>query len=397
MIVALSAGRDAPAEMRFRLALDEDAQWKLLTGPRPGVAELVALSTCHRTEMYATGDGTEADVVHAVAAVMPGLLPTDQNDMRFMQGADAIEHLFRVAAGLDSLVVGETQVLGQVRRALAMAQKAGAAGPVLSNIFGRALRLGRRVRAETALGKLAGSIGSIAAEYAAGRLGSLEGRPAVVVGTGEAARDAARGLWKQGADLTIVGRTPESAAEMASQLEARAEPIDSLYDVVGKSHAAVFAVGGGVILRPGNLAPRQEELLILDVSVPPAVDSEHIPGWIELRTLEDIPGPRGPEITDAVIDAEAIVKKEVADLQQWADTRASGGVIAELQGYADELVRNEVEKGTSGLDLSPEHVERIQAVARRIAAKLLHGPTSELRRSDEATRALIRRIFRLDA
>lgn len=398
MIVALSAGRDAPAEMRFRLALDEQAQWRLLTAPRPGVAELVALSTCHRTEMYATGDGSEADVVHAVAAVMPGLLPTDQNDMRFLQGTEAIEHLFRVAAGLDSLVVGETQVLGQVRRSLALAQKAGAAGPVLSNIFGRAIRLGRRVRAETPLGKIAGSIGSIAADYAADRFGDLKHRRAVVVGSGEAARDAARALWKREARLTVAGRSSESTKELAAQLGARPIPLRNLEDLLVDVDVAVFAVGGGELLDVSNLKPPRKdgELLVLDLSVPPAVGSNACPDWVEVRTLEDIPGPRGPEITDAVIDAEAIVKKEVADLQAWADTRASGTVIADLHAFAEELVRLEVGRAVSGWQLAPEHVERVHVLGRRIAAKLLHGPTAELRRSDEATRAMIRRIFRLD-
>src|SRR5688572_28997988 len=122
MIVALSAGRNAPAELRDRLALTEEGQRALLSGPRPGIGELIVLSTCHRTEIYATVDGLDSDVVHAVAAIMPGLLPTDQHDVSFMQGAEAIEHLFTVACGLDSLVVGEPQVLGQVRRALTLAQ-----------------------------------------------------------------------------------------------------------------------------------------------------------------------------------------------------------------------------------------------------------------------------------
>lgn len=149
MIVGLSAGRQAPAELRDRLALTEAGQRELLHGPRPGLAELVVLSTCHRTEIYATGDGLDSDVVHAVAAIMPGLLPTDHNDVRLMQGADAIEHLFRVSCGLDSLVIGEPQVLGQVRRALTLAEQAGSTGPVLKNIFSRAIRLGRQVRNET--------------------------------------------------------------------------------------------------------------------------------------------------------------------------------------------------------------------------------------------------------
>lgn len=281
---------------------------------------------------------------------------------------------------------------------MSLAQKAEAAGPVLSNIFGRAIRLGRRVRAETALGKLAGSIGSIAAEYAADRFGDLKGRHAVVIGSGEAARDAARALWKGGARLVVAGRSSESAGGLAAEFGGSAITLEELHDLLGETDVAVFAVGGGEMLDPSQLTDRRKngDLLVLDLSVPPAVSSQAPPKWVEVRTLEDIPGPRGPEITDAVIDAEAIVKKEVADLQAWADTRASGSVIADLHTFAGEVVQAEVARAVSGWDLSPDQLDRLQILSRRIAAKLLHGPTAELRRSDEASRAMIRRIFHLD-
>lgn len=395
MIVALSAGRQAPAELRDRLALTEAAQLDLLRGPRPGLAELLVLSTCHRTEIYATGDGLNSDVVHAVAAVMPGLLPTDHHDVNFLQGAEAVEHLFRVACGLDSLVVGEPQVLGQVRRALSLAEETGATGPVLANIFGRAIRLGRSVRSETPLGRLARSLGDFAADYLNERFEDLAGHEILVVGTGEIGRDAAFRCRKSGAHLRVVSRTLESAERLADEVGAEAYTLDALPGLLAQTEIAVVALAGDFQLRDSDLPePSRSPLLILDLSVPRVVDATSRDGR-EILDLNELPGPRGPEITDAMIDAESMVKKEVADLLHWADTRASGPAIKQLHGLADKVVQEELDRLGGSLGLSVEQEEKVRVLAQRVANKLLHGPTVELRRCNDADRATIRRIFQL--
>jgi glutamyl-tRNA reductase len=327
---------------------------------------------------------------------MPGLAPTDHHDVRFLHGPEAIEHLFRVACGLDSLVIGEHQVLGQVRRALVLAQEASAAGPVLSNIFGRALRLGRDVRAQTSLGRLGASIGTVAADYLEARFQGLSGRRAVIVGAGEAAADAAKAIWKAGAQLTIVSRTTESAENLAALVDATFRPMDQLEQALQDSDFALVAVLGGTLIQGSQLPKRSGEnpYLVLDLSLPRAIETSARDD-VEVRNLEEIPGPRGPEITEAVIDAEALVKKEVADLLHWADTRAAGPTIRELQKFAEDLVRDEVRRAAPGLQLDTEQIARIEALAMRVANKLLHGPAMELRRADHETLAAIRRIFHL--
>jgi glutamyl-tRNA reductase len=396
MIVALSAGRSSPAELRERLALNEPAQKQLLTAPRPGIAELIVLSTCHRTEIYATGDGLDSDVVHSVAGIMPGLLPTDHHDVSFMQGAEAIEHLFRVACGLDSLVIGEPQVLGQVRRALFLAEQAGSTGPVLTNIFSRAIRLGRNARNQTALGRLGRSIGSIAADYLQSRFGGIAGQKVLIVGAGEIARDAALTCMKADARLTVISRTIESARRLAEEIGGEAYTTEALVSQLEKTEMAIVAVSGDLVIGPSLLPHRvNAPLLILDLSVPRVVDSFG-GGLIEVLDLEEIPGPRGPEITDATIDAESMVKKEVADLMHWADTRASGPAIKELRTFAEELVQEEVRRAVGSMALTQDQAEKVQTLGLRIANKLLHGPTIELRRGNDADRATIRRAFRLE-
>lgn len=395
MIVALSAGRNSPPELRERLALGEQAQRELLAGPRPGIAELIVLTTCHRTEIYATGDGMDSDVVHSVAAIMPGLLPTDHHDVRFMQGTEAIDHLFRVACGLDSLVIGEPQVLGQVRRALTLADEAGATGPVLTNIFGRAIRIGRAARNETPLGRLGRSVGSIAGDYLQARHDGLEGRKVLIVGAGEIAREAALACRKAGAELTIVSRTIESANLLAEEVDATAAKLEALESQLAMAEMAIVALAGDVTIGPAILPHgRTVPMIILDLSVPRVVQAAGLTD-IEALDLDEIPGPRGPEITDAMIDAESLVKREVADLMHWADTRAAGPAIKELRDFADELVTQEVQRAVSSLGLTPDQAAKVNAMGLRIANKLLHGPTIELRRCNESDRATIRRIFRL--
>jgi len=397
VILALCAGRAAPAELRTRLAYDEPAQRAVLEAERPGVGELALLCTCHRTEAYFTSSGDESEAVHGVAAILPGLLPTDQHDLELLAGMDAIEHLFTVACGLDSLVVGEPQVLGQVRRAYALAREAGSTGPALANIFGRAIRLGKRVRAETELGTIGQSIGSIAADHLKERLGGLGGRAGTIVGAGEAAADAANRLWKQGARLSIVSRGKASAAKLAEPLDAQAYALSELGAVLDKSEFAVVAVSGGIAVRPRHIPVRSPEhpFVIVDLSVPRAVDVDSRPD-VELRSLEEIPGPRSPQLTAGFSGAEEMVAAEVARMERWLETRESGTAIQRLRERAGAVVDEEVARALSGLDLPEQARARVEALGMRIANKLLHGPTTALRDSDDDIRAAILRIFGLE-
>lgn len=397
MILALCAGRSAPADLRARLAYDEPTQRAVLETERPDVGEMALLCTCHRTEVYFTSSGPESEAVHGVAAILPGLLPTDQHDLEVLSGLDAIEHLFRVACGLDSLVVGEPQVLGQVRRAYTLARDAGSTGPALDNIFGRALRLGRRARSETALGRIGESIGSIATDHLAERLGGLEGTRGTIVGAGEAAADVASRLQARGARLTFVSRSKAHAFKIAERFAAEAYPLSELGAALDKSDFAVVAIAGGIAVRPRHLPVRSPErpLVILDLSVPRAVDLDGRTD-VDLRSLEEIPGPWGPDVAAGYTGAEGLVTQEVARIERWLASRELGPAIARLRDQGRFVVDEEVARALSGLDLPEAAVARIEALGLRIANKLLHGPTTALREADEPTRATIMRIFGLE-
>jgi glutamyl-tRNA reductase len=397
MILALVADRTAPTELRSRLAYDEPTQRSLLGSDWPGVGELAILCTCHRTEVYFTTVRTVSEAVHGVAGILPGLLPTDVADLQVMEGLEAVEHLFRVTCGLDSRAVGEPQVLGQVRRAYVLARDMGASGPTLANIFGRAIRLGRRVRTGTGLGRIGQSSGAIAAEHLRQRLGGLAGRAGVVVGAGEAATDAAERLAKSGARLSVVSRTKPSAAKLADGLDAPAYGLRDLAAALDKSEFAVVAVSGGIFVRPRHLPTRgaDEPFVMVDLSVPRAVDTGGRAD-VDLRSLEEIRIPEGPDVAAAITAADLMVADEVARLGQWWESRKFGPAIRQLRERAESVVTDEVARAVSGLDLPEPARARIEALGMRLANKLLHGPTAALREADEASRMAIMRMFGLD-
>jgi glutamyl-tRNA reductase len=328
--------------------------------------------------------------------MLPGLLPTDVADLQVMEGLEAVEHLFRVTCGLDSRVVGEPQVLGQVRRAYVMARDMGATGPALAGILDRAIRLGKRVRADTALGRIGESTGSVAVDHLRERLGGLAGRVGVVIGAGEAATDAAERLAKAGARLSVVSRNKASAAKLAERLGAPAYALRDLAAVLDKSEFAVVAVSGGVLVRPRHLPVRTaaEPFVMVDLSVPRAVDVDGRTD-VDLHSLEEIRGPEGPAVAAAVAAAELMVAAEVARLGQWLEGRESGAAIRQLRERAGSLVADEVARAVSGLNLAEPARARIEIMGMRIVNKLLHGPTTALREADEGTRAAIMLMFGL--
>lgn len=407
MILALSAGRDAPAELRARLALDEAGQRKLLRSLTTDgeVSELAVLCTCHRTEIYAAAAGPTSEALHATAALLPDLRATDQHDLKFMEGTEAVEHLFRVACGLDSLVVGEPQVLGQVRRAYVLAKEEKTAGRELSRVFDRAIRLGKDVRKNTELGRLGRSIGSTAAAFLSHRFHGLKGARGAIVGAGEAAADAAKTLYAAGAELEVASRTPSSADRLAKKLmkfhpagsEIKAHSLDLLNEVLDRSNFAVVAVAGGTLLNPSIFPERssEEPFLVLDLSVPPAVDVDGRDD-LDMHTLEDLPGPRGPEVDRASAEADGMVQEAIAEIERWSDTRSAGPLIKALRQRTEALVREEVARSIGSLDLTEEQRDRVEALALRIANKILHEPTKALREGDRESLTILKRLLDLE-
>lgn len=307
MFGCVTAGRGSPAAVRERLAPDRARLERILSTAAPGIDEILVLSTCHRVELYATGP--EEGLLSRLASLL-GADPAADETVGFT-GTAALRHLFRVTAGLDSLVVGERQIQGQVRRALLEARAHHAARKVVSAIGDRALRAGRRARARTSLGRVGESIGTATARLLHDRLGGLQGRAGVIVGAGAAAEDAAIAVRARGAELTVLSRTASHAHALATSLDARVRSFAELDDAIADAAFAIVAVHGGEILtaNPGGT-------LLVDLSMPHAIAPE-----LGAITVDLLPAPEGALVERGVAEANVLLDLELAETARWIRTR----------------------------------------------------------------------------
>lgn len=378
MIVCVSVGRSAPLEVRERLAPD---QKRLLSSRHSGIAELLILSTCHRVELYAVLQDSPT------SALLDLLAPeaNDLSEITLYEGMPAIEHLFRVTTGLESLVVGEPQIQAQVRRALYDARQAQAIGPTLSMLVSRALKVGRRARKETSLGAIGESLGTATARMLEDRLGGLQGRQGLILGAGVAAEDAAIALRARGASLRIASRNPGHAEALASRLDASTGLVQDLNKLLFDAEFAVVAVSGGELVA----SRADSQAIFVDLSMPHAIAD----GLGAIR-IDELPPPTGVQVTTGVAEASALIDSEVAELDRWLTSRQdAGAAIRALTAFAGSVVEAEVQR--AGGD--PDQESRIRATAERVAAKLIHAPLTALRNADANTAAWLAELLDLNS
>jgi len=377
--------RHAPLELRERLYLADGNAVAL-------AKELgaVVLSTCNRTEIYLLG----ADRQEAQAALerhsgldLDGVLAT-------WEGGEAVEHLFRVAAGLDSLVPGEAQILGQVRQAYEAALTAGATGPELNRLFEDALHTGKRVRTEARLAEMPESVASSAVELAAKALGGLERKRALLFGAGRMSELTARGLQARGAEVVVSSRTLESAQELAERVGGRAAPFDAVaVELMGADLVVSATRCPYPILHAEAVQQREKPLVLIDIAVPRDLD----PAIANLEgcTLYDIDalgdGLVGRE--EDVREAERIVAEEAARFADWRRSRDAAPAIAALRRRAEEIRADELARAEPRLaELSERERKTVETLTTQIVNKLLHAPTV---RAKEAGSEPLRELFAL--
>jgi glutamyl-tRNA reductase len=385
--------KSAPLELLERLAVDPERLPKALARLRDGdhVHEGVVLSTCNRVEVYSAISRFHAGStdVRRFLAEFHQLEPQDFADQLYSYYEErAVRHLFAVASGVDSMVVGESQILGQVREAFRAAQEEGAVGPVLSTLFGQAIKVGRRARRETAIGAGPTSTLEVGLRVAERQLGSLAGRRVLVVGAGKMGRLAGRGLRAAGvAEVVVANRTAANGATLARELGGRHVPLDRVgdelaaADLVIASTAAMTptitaeAVAAAVARRA---APRQP-LVVLDLGVPRDVDPEvrSLPGAF----LADLDGLRAVLETEdegrlAEIErVRRLIGEESAAFMTWQREVRLSPTIRALRAKAEEARRRELARAESRLaGLSESERAAVEAVTRRLVNKLLHEP-----------------------
>jgi glutamyl-tRNA reductase len=382
----------APVELRERLSVEGDELATLLRSlHREPLAEAVVVSTCHRLEVYAISADTERAqrvIVERLAAPLAIAPDSLMESLYTMTGTEAARHLARVAAGLESVVIGESQIQGQVPDALQAAHAAQTAGPHLSRLFSIALHTGKRARSETGIGRHSLSVSHAAAQLVARELGDLAGRRVAVVGAGEMAALAMQALRARGArDLHVVSRTYERAHALAGRYQAEALPWNLRAQALENAHAVVVAT------RAPHLLLRAEDFtqplpdarpVVVDISVPRAVDpaARSLTGLriYDIDDLQAIVAEQQSLRREEIALVEEIVEEELAEYRAWERSRRVAPVITALRQQAEAVAQAEVERA---LRRAPELDEREQEILRemahRIVAKLLHTPTVTLK------------------
>ncbi len=353
----------------------------------------VLLSTCARVELYAARDpehlaGPFSDIVHEQigSRLEPSAFVT-------LDDVATPRHLFRVAAGLESAIVGESEVLGQVRRAFLLAASTGELDPALPRLFHAAVRTGRRVRVETGVSRGSVSLASTALALAAHTLGSLEGRTVLVIGAGEIGTAAARHAHAIGARVILVNRSLEHATSLASEIGIVARPLNELEDALAVSDCVVSCtgapqeiVGHDAVARAAG--GRSERLAMVDLAAPHDIDprAAQVPGVFlyDLRTVEQYANEASRLREGEIAAAERVVEQECARFLAWYRGAPITPTIAALQRRGDEVRQRAVMMTLSRLPhLGDGDRKRIEIMASAIVSQLLSTPIARLKNADD--------------
>jgi glutamyl-tRNA reductase len=388
--------RTTPLAVLERVAVSGDAVMKTLHDvcSCANVSEAVVLSTCNRTEVYAVAErfhGAYADI-RDVLCTVGGLAPEELHPHLYSQHDDAaISHLFEVAAGLDSDVIGESEILGQVRTAWELAMAEGASRATLNLLFRYALETGKRARTETAIGRGTSSVSHAAVEMATERLGGLSGRRVLVVGAGEIAERTAVALRAAGVgEIAVTNRTHEKAVSLAARVSGRVAPMTDLAAAIAEADVVLSCTGSGSIVidvdavEPGLAVRGSRPLLFVDIAVPRDVDAavgnfEHV----TLLNLDDLRSWAAIGLAARAAEAQRVREIVTEQLDRYlvdSTARQSAPLVASLRSYADSIRRDELARFAPRLaGLTPEQQQAVEALTHGIINKLLHEPSVRLR------------------
>jgi glutamyl-tRNA reductase len=417
-LLALGAShKTAPVEIREKLALPEPRAAEFLRDLRGNadVQEAVAISTCNRTELYlVVGDPVEAEGrVLSMLASQAGIRPTElATDIYSYRNCDAARHLYRVTAGLESMIVGEAEVQGQVKRAYDAALAKETAGPLTNHLFKAALKAGKRVRSETEIAERQLSLPAVAVALAKELLGDLEGLSVVIVGTGETSELTARALADSGGETVFVAsRRRDRAIGLArryggtsvsfDELPTALETADIVVAATASPHLLLEARELAVVMRSRGNRP----VLLIDLAVPRDIDAAC--GELEGVSLYDI------DDLQAVISrnrkvrqvearkAEGIIEEEIQHFAAWLGSLEVLPTVSALRARAEDIVEQVLRENENKWEsASPRDRDRVDALARAIVNRLLHDPTLRMKelRDDRvhARMALVRELFALE-
>lgn len=379
----------APLDIREQLSLSEESLRAIHTHP---FVESVLLSTCNRTELYAVCKGTDFNALENYLADATGV-PTEEFAPHLYRFSDneAAHHLLRVAAGLDSLVLGESQILGQVTKAFTLARELGRTGPLLSRLFQAAIHSGKRVHSETAISRNPASVASLAASIAENALADLTSAQVTVLGAGEMAELSVEALRRHGAQhILMINRTLERVHAVAERWNTGAAPLELLSETLGETDILITSTSADSIVVSREMIQNTMQqrpnrpLLLIDIAVPRNIDpaAASVPNVLlydidHLNTrLEQALAARLAEVPHA----EAIVAEETGKFLTYFNALDMIPVIADLHQQAESIRKAELAKTLRHLpDLSDDQREHLEALTRALVSKLLAPTTQRLR------------------
>ncbi len=417
--------RTAPVELREQFTLTGCgvpmalAELKKLTaaggeGGTPCLREAAVLSTCNRFEVYAIGSDDEKKF-EPLEEFLITLQATPMDEVRehfyYMEDRDALGHLMKVSAGVDSMVVGEPQILGQVNEAFRDAMAAKTLGPMLNQAFNRVIRVGKRARTETSIGRYTTSVSHAAVHLAESKLGDLTKKHVAIIGAGDMAELAGKELKDHGAErIAIVNRTHSRSVALADQIGARPMAWHELNDVLkwadlvftatDAPHTLIYANEIEPLLVDRNARP----LLFVDIAMPrdvePAVadlDGVHV---LDIDELQSVVDDGMEQRMAAVPEVDLIVEAEVQSYYDWIKSRDVTPVIVDLRAALGKLVSEEVEAALRSME-DPKDREIVERLRHRVVNKILHEPSTRLKAfaangNGIAYADAIREVFSLD-
>jgi len=396
----------APIEVRERLAIPSsrlaDATRTLLH--QPGIREGLILSTCNRVELVTLQDDAPATetnktdllrFLHEYFAVPPNDIQPHLYEFR---EREAVRHLFRVASSLDSMVVGEPQILGQVKESYTVAREVGAVSSTLDGLLQRAFTVAKKVRSETQIGSSSVSIASVAVDLAEKIFGSLDGKTVLLVGAGKMSELAARHLIQQGAaSILVANRTQSKAEKIAADFSSpavytEAIPFDHLYDLADRADIVITSTGAPQQLFGRSHGQhflqrrRNRPMFFIDIAVPRDVDPRmnEVEGCFvyDIDDLQQVAAAHLADRSREAAAAEIIVSREVEKYQQRLHSLDAVPAILALQQNAEAIREAELARAAKRLaDLTPEQQAAVEALTRSLTAKLLHPQLTALRES----------------
>lgn len=405
LIVLGASHVTAPADIRDQVQMSTEEVERFcarLRAEKEQILELSVLSTCNRTEIYSlVRDPETADsIIRRAVEELKGV--THLNNGRYtylLDGPEMVRHLFRVAAGIESLMVGEPQILGQVRDAYKLADHSRFTGAILTRLFNSALHVGKRARTETEIGEGTVSVAYAAVEMALKVFDGLEKHTVVVVGAGETGRLVATHLAEQNPrSLVVLNRTLDRAQELAGELNGEARPLNDLDATLAEADVVVTATGAqdAILTRDqvkAAVGKRRRPLVLVDIANPrnidPAVGKLDNVFLYDLDALEGIAEANRARRAREIPKVEGIVEEEVEAFFDWYDALHVVPVLRAFRDRFHEIAADEVanQKG-----LSAEERESLEAYTRLLVNKLLHSPTTRIKNVDATTAHGLRKL-----